>query len=62
MRLTSPTSAPVDIGEPCPDVVGLAWFRKEDFPALIAMFEDGLLFDSFEQWQKRAEETERWFV
>jgi hypothetical protein len=39
--------------------VGIAWFRKEDFPALMAMFEDGPLFDSFEQWERRAEKIER---
>jgi hypothetical protein len=39
----------------------LAWFRREDFSPLIAIFEDGPLLDSFEQWERRAEETERWF-
>ena len=41
--------------------VGIPWYRREDFPALIAMFEDGPVFDSFEQWQARAEELEREF-
>jgi hypothetical protein len=39
--------------------VGVAWYRKEDYPALIAIFEDGPLFDSYEEWRKRAEEAER---
>ena len=38
--------------------VGIPWYRQEDWPALIAIFEDGLVFDSFEQWLARAEELE----
>jgi hypothetical protein len=41
--------------------VGIPWYRQEDWPALIAIFEDGAVFDSFEQWLARAEELERQF-
>jgi len=41
--------------------VGIPWYRKDDWPALMAIFEDGAVFDSFEQWQARAEELEREF-
>jgi hypothetical protein len=41
--------------------VGIPWYRKDDWPALMAIFEDGAAFDSFEQWLTRAEEVERKF-
>jgi len=41
--------------------VGVAWFRKADWPALLEIFEDGAVFDSFEQWEERATEVEREF-
>jgi hypothetical protein len=41
------------------DVAGIAWLREEDYPALLAVFEDGWLFDSYEEWLGRAEEFER---
>ena len=41
--------------------VGIPWYRREDFPALLKVFEDGAAFDSFEQWLTRAEEVERKF-
>jgi hypothetical protein len=41
--------------------VGIPWYRQEDWPALIAMFEDGAVFDSFDQWEERAKEVERKF-
>jgi hypothetical protein len=41
-----------------PRAVGIAWYRRDDFPALLEVFEDGAVFDSFEQWQARAEELE----
>jgi len=44
-----------------PRAVGIAWYRKDDWPALMAIFKDGEVFDSFEQWQTRAEEVEREF-
>ena len=41
--------------------VGVAWFTKEDYPALRAVFEDGDKYASYEQWEKGAQETERRF-
>lgn len=40
------------------DVAGIAWIRKEDYAALVGIFEDGDVFDSWEQWNERAEELE----
>jgi len=39
--------------------VGIPWYRQEDWSALLAIFEDGDVFDSFEQWEERATEVER---
>jgi hypothetical protein len=40
--------------------VGLAWFRKEDYPALMRIFEDADKFaPTWEQWIKRAEKAEQ---
>jgi hypothetical protein len=41
--------------------IGIAWMREEDYPALIRIFEDGHMFDSWEQWNERAEATEKKF-
>jgi hypothetical protein len=41
--------------------IGIAWMREEDYPALIRIFEDGHMFDSWEQWSERAEATEKKF-
>ena len=41
--------------------VGIAWLRKEDYAALIDIFEDGNVFDSWKQWEQRAEEMEKKF-
>lgn len=38
---------------------GIAWMRKEDYAALIRIFEDGHMFDSWEQWNERAEVLEK---
>ena len=39
--------------------IGIAWIRKEDYAALIRIFEDGDVFDDWENWSKRAEATEQ---
>ncbi|MGZ5861471.1 MAG: hypothetical protein ACXWI5_11665 [Croceibacterium sp.] len=41
--------------------IGIAWMREEDYPALVRIFEDGHMFDSWEQWNERAEATEKKF-
>jgi hypothetical protein len=41
--------------------IGIPWMREEDYPALIRIFEDGHMFDSWEQWSQRAETTEKQF-
>ena len=42
--------------------VGIAWFRKEDYAALIRVFEDGNKFTrTWEQWLKGAEKDEARF-
>jgi hypothetical protein len=39
--------------------VGIAWFRKEDYPALLSIFEDGDKFTRiWEEWEKGAKELE----
>ncbi len=39
--------------------VGIAWIRKEDYTALVAIFEDGDTFtDGWEAWNTRAETVE----
>ena len=44
-----------------PRAVGMAWFREEDYPALVSVLEDGHKYDSFKQWLQRAEELEAKF-
>ncbi len=41
-------------------VVGLAWFREEDYPSLLAIFEDAdKMPRSWKEWLKGAEQTEQ---
>jgi hypothetical protein len=42
--------------------VGIAWFRKEDYSTLLAIFEDGDQFArTWEEWEKGAKEAEQKF-
>jgi hypothetical protein len=39
--------------------VGLAWFRNEDYPRLLAIFEDANeMHDTWEEWQESAKKVE----
>ena len=49
------------LGELGVQPIGIAWIRKEDYAALIRIFKDGDVFDSWETWSKRAEATEKEF-
>jgi hypothetical protein len=41
-------------------VVGIAWFRKDDYPALLKIFEDADKFAAtWDEWIKRAEKAEQ---
>jgi len=43
-----------------PPSIGLAWFREQDYPALLAIFEDAdKMHRTWEDWVKSAEETEQ---
>jgi hypothetical protein len=40
--------------------VGLCWFRKDDYPAILTIFEDADKFHStLEEWLKNAERLEK---
>jgi len=41
-------------------VVGIAWFRKEDYPAILKISEDADKFArTWDEWIKRAEKAEK---
>lgn len=41
-------------------VVGIAWFRREDYPTLLKIFEDADKFAAtWDEWIKRAEKAEK---
>ncbi len=41
-------------------VVGVVWFRKEDYPAILEIFEDGDKFvPTWDEWVKGAEKAEK---
>jgi hypothetical protein len=41
---------------PPPRMIGLAWFKKEDYPALRALFVDrDNMHDTWEEWSENAE-------
>ena len=42
------------------EVVGIAWYRREDYSLLLALFDDSeALPKTFDEWLAKAEETER---
>jgi hypothetical protein len=48
-----------DFRENSPAVVALAWFRREDYPRLLTIFEDAHeMHDTWEEWKKSAKEVE----
>jgi hypothetical protein len=43
-----------------PPSIGLAWFRQEDYPALLEIFEDAdKMHRDWDDWVKSAEEAEQ---
>jgi hypothetical protein len=43
-----------------PRVVGISWFKKEDYPALLKIFEDGHKMPrTHQEWLKGAQKMER---
>jgi hypothetical protein len=46
--------------EKVPAAVGLAWYRRQDYPRILQVMEDAdKLFATYDHWQKSAERTER---
>lgn len=51
-----------DFRKNSPGVVGLAWFRREDYPRLLTIFEDAHeMHDTWEEWEKAAKMVEERF-
>jgi|SRR6266478_4136164 hypothetical protein len=39
-------------------VIGLAWFRKEDYPSLLAIFDDAReMHETWEEWEESAKKV-----
>jgi hypothetical protein len=39
-------------------VIGLAWFRKEDYPSLLAIFDDAHeMHETWEEWEESAKKV-----
>jgi hypothetical protein len=57
VRLTEPAA------EPVPIQVGLAWYRREDYPLILEMMADRReMHDSYEEWLRAVERLERHLV
>ena len=42
------------------EAVGIAWYRREDYSLLLALFDDSAVLPrTFDEWLAKAEETER---
>jgi hypothetical protein len=55
---TGPQAIP--FGGIAPDAIGIPWYRRDDYPAILALMADReLLPRTFDAWQKRAEEVVR---
>ena len=45
-----------------PGVIGLAWFRREDYPRLLTIFEDAHeMHDTWNEWEASARKVEERF-
>jgi hypothetical protein len=43
-------------------VIGLAWFRREDYPRLLKIFEDAHeMHDTWDEWEDSAKKVEKRF-
>jgi hypothetical protein len=51
-----------DFRENSPGVIGLAWFRREEYPRLLGIFEDAHeMHDTWKEWERSAKKVEERF-